>query len=385
MIRLPLSTNPESDFSDNYTPESRFTNYTFNLGTVYNGDVTNVYNNQKIINETNMTLTNPSTGTTYNITYWIYNYTDRSVSGETEDGDTYNVQFGDQYLIVSIDEDDYYYYYVIEQQVCDHHYVITDQTPPSCTASGSVTYTCSECGDTYTDTVPALGHNYQFVQSVPASGEDPGYDLFRCTRCGDEYTDSTFFNDDSDDANYWAWLKTWLQSFWNWLGNKLDAILDKDTTVNVDQDVNIDLPDVNIDFQYVDEAGEQQTWNPGELRSKFAFWKDVRDIGIELYDSVQPTAVRNGAYNPPELIIHLSAAESNYGVTYGGDEYAMDLSWYEPYKSTVDGIAGGFLWLLYLYGVWKHLPDIFSGAGMLENRMTDLQAGERHSRRRERD
>ena len=54
---------------------------------------------------------------------------------------------------------------------CQHEYVETI-TPASCTEEGSVTMTCSLCGDSYTkETLAPLGHNY--VDGV-------------CTRCGTE-------------------------------------------------------------------------------------------------------------------------------------------------------------------------------------------------------
>lgn len=286
-------------------------------------------------------------------------------------------------MIIHIGDDEYTYYYLVEHPVCAHEYQEVDRVDPTCTESGYISYVCSLCGDNYMETLDPLGHDYQLVQSVPASGEDGGYDLYRCTRCGDEYHDTGWINDDSDDATYWAWLKNWLLSFKTWLGDKLDGLLDKDTTVQVDQDINIDLPDIDIGFQYVDEAGETQTWHPNSLKEKFAFWKDVRDIGVELYDSVQPSELRsNSNSDPPELIIHLGDARSPYGFEYGEDEMAMDLSWYDEYKPTVDSIVGGFLWLLYLYGVFKHLPEILSGVGMMDNRVEDIQSGNKGSRRR---
>ena len=373
----------DSDYSDTYTDSTRITNYTLNLGTIVNGSITNVYNNTTIINETDKTLTVPSTGTTYNINNWVYNYTDRSVSGTLDSGDNYDVTFGDDNLIIHIGDDEYTYHYLVEHEVCDHTYVVTDSTSPTCTEFGSETFTCSKCGDSYTENIAPLGHDYQLVQSVPASGEDAGYDLYRCTRCGDEYQDSTFVNDASDDASYWAWLKNWLVSFKTWLGDKLDALLNKDASVNVDQDITIDLPDIDFGIEFADDSGEIHVWHPDDLKAKFAFWKDVRDIGTELYASVQPTAMRSSSTTgPPELIIHLGDANSHYGFEYGGDEYAMDLSWYDEYKPTVDSIVGGFLWLLYLYGVFKHLPEILSGVGMMDNRIEDIQSGNKGSRRR---
>ena len=64
-----------------------------------------------------------------------------------------------------------------------HDYHQTASTAATCTEAGSVTYTCADCGDSYTETVPALGHNY-------AAADDAGDTIYTCTRCGDTYTEA---------------------------------------------------------------------------------------------------------------------------------------------------------------------------------------------------
>lgn len=47
------------------------------------------------------------------------------------------------------------------RQVGDHQYVGTENQAPACGAAGEKTYVCSECGDSYTEPVPATGdHTY---------------------------------------------------------------------------------------------------------------------------------------------------------------------------------------------------------------------------------
>jgi len=41
--------------------------------------------------------------------------------------------------------------------VCNHNYVLTSSTA-TCTEAGTATYTCTKCGDSYTEDVPAKGH-----------------------------------------------------------------------------------------------------------------------------------------------------------------------------------------------------------------------------------
>ena len=63
-----------------------------------------------------------------------------------------------------------------------HDYRQTASTAATCTEAGSVTYTCADCGDSYTETVPALGHNY-------AAADDAGDTIYTCTRCGEQHSE----------------------------------------------------------------------------------------------------------------------------------------------------------------------------------------------------
>ena len=63
-----------------------------------------------------------------------------------------------------------------------HNYRQTASTAATCTEAGSVTYTCTDCGDSYTETVPALGHNY-------AAADDAGDTIYTCTRCGEQHSE----------------------------------------------------------------------------------------------------------------------------------------------------------------------------------------------------
>ena len=72
---------------------------------------------------------------------------------------------------------------------CVHDYVET-VTEATCTEDGSATYTCSVCGNTYTEVIPAAGHTYTDVVTKPTCTED-GYTTHTCSVCGDTYTDST--------------------------------------------------------------------------------------------------------------------------------------------------------------------------------------------------
>jgi predicted RNA-binding Zn-ribbon protein involved in translation (DUF1610 family) len=63
-------------------------------------------------------------------------------------------------------------------------------TAPTCTEQGYTTYTCSECGDSYTgDYTTALGHDYVAVVTDPTCTAQ-GYTTHTCSRCPDSYVDT---------------------------------------------------------------------------------------------------------------------------------------------------------------------------------------------------
>ena len=65
--------------------------------------------------------------------------------------------------------------------------VVTD---PTCTEAGYTTYTCSKCGDSYTEAgEAALGHNYESV-TVDATCTEAGSVTYTCSGCGDSYTEA---------------------------------------------------------------------------------------------------------------------------------------------------------------------------------------------------
>ena len=99
--------------------------------------------------------------------------TELSFTG-TGAGSTYYVIGGTRYVIN-----------VEENHV--HNYQVTARTAPTCTEAGSITYTCAACGDSYTQTVPALGHDYDAVVTAPTCGSG-GYTTYTCTRCGESHT-----------------------------------------------------------------------------------------------------------------------------------------------------------------------------------------------------
>ena len=90
------------------------------------------------------------------------------------------------------------------------------------------------------------------------------------------------------------------------------------------------------------------------IKSKFAF-----------ADSIISTAEAIGAAisfpgsEPPVIYIHLEDAEGDY--SYGGTVAILDMNWYARYKPTVDKILAAFLWICFVWKIFKKAPGIISG------------------------
>ena len=70
-----------------------------------------------------------------------------------------------------------------------HKYKV-ETTQPTCTEEGKKTYTCEDCGYTYTEkTEDALGHEYGEKVVAPTCTEK-GYTEHTCSSCGDSYKDT---------------------------------------------------------------------------------------------------------------------------------------------------------------------------------------------------
>lgn len=79
---------------------------------------------------------------------------------------------------------------------CDHTYIQDVTQAPTCILPGLQVSTCSQCGDSYSEILAALGHDWQCTSHVeavtdPDTGEvtQSGYDIYTCSRCGDTYND----------------------------------------------------------------------------------------------------------------------------------------------------------------------------------------------------
>ena len=162
-------------------------------------------NKVSLVDETNNTIYNPVTNTTNNITNWTYDYSSRTYTVTLSTGDTQTITYGDQYVTIKEGDTIYNIYYLSDGSgnsgtdtpgSCKHDYTSEVTTAATCEAAGLRTYTCTKCGNTYTERIPATGHSWTVKESVNTEyGEDgsvitQGYTIYKCSVCSTEYKDT---------------------------------------------------------------------------------------------------------------------------------------------------------------------------------------------------
>lgn len=158
-----------------------------------------------IVNETNKTVYNPVTGDTTTYDTWDYDYSTRTYTFSGGDKTTTTVTYGDEYMTVKEGDTTYIYnYYVAPSSDTPdnpetpsgshtHNYTSAVTREATCTTAGIETFTCSECGNSYTKSIAALGHDWTIKEQIPTAYDDngeivtQGYTVYKCSRCGEEY------------------------------------------------------------------------------------------------------------------------------------------------------------------------------------------------------
>ena len=68
-----------------------------------------------------------------------------------------------------------------------HDYADSVTVEPGCNTAGERTYTCTRCGDSYTEIIAAADHNYVAEQIAKATCDSKGWTFYCCSNCGDAY------------------------------------------------------------------------------------------------------------------------------------------------------------------------------------------------------
>ena len=69
-------------------------------------------------------------------------------------------------------------------------YDIVEIVDSTCTEDGIITYACTVCGETCVETINATGHSYVETGRVEPTCTEDGYITYTCEYCGDSYTET---------------------------------------------------------------------------------------------------------------------------------------------------------------------------------------------------
>lgn len=374
--------------SPSYDSSSRPAYLVFNLGLDVDGSITAI-GNQSIVNETNNIYYNPATNTSYDISGWTFDYSTRTYNITLTNDNSVTVEYADNSVNIVEGDTIYNIYYLVNEDTlqdgCVHSFECEHTALPSCILSGVDTYTCSLCGKSYTESVSALGHTWAVKQNVQTQYDEngelvtEGYTLYECSVCGEQYKSTDGMppssgNNDSPGSS--GETLGWLDKIYQKICDILIAI------------GAIESPDINVEVEIVegDVQETQESWFT-KFISKFSFLSSIGNIYKQLVadvtsDAATAAAVADGAvllndvtgdhanteiataaYTAPELAISFGVS-NKYGVDWANIK-PLNLSWYAPYKETVDGILSGILWLSYLFLLIKRAPGIIQGAEMV--------------------
>lgn len=97
------------------------------------------------------------------------------------------------------------------------------------------------------------------------------------------------------------------------------------------------------------------------LQQKFCFWESVVstvEVFLNFFENTDFS-------EPPKITVNLSSATSKYD--YGTSATFLDLSWYEPYKPSVDMLLSSIMWVVFAWNTFKNLPSIIAGISTAAN------------------
>ena len=206
-----------------------------------------------MFNEEGGYLYNPVTGETLQAASWYYDYENRryDIALANNQGSA-SLEYGDDKATVTITNSGntttYNYFYMVPEggggevtpspspspEVCQHTYTSSVTTPASCLSTGLTTYTCSKCGNTYTEIIPATGHSYVVDRTVNTTYDKDGniltqgYTIYKCTGCGNEYkdADSTGPPPSGGGDSGGNWFTNLLQKIGELLGSVIGGLLE---------------------------------------------------------------------------------------------------------------------------------------------------------------
>lgn len=113
---------------------------------------------------------------------------------------------------------------------CKHEYRYKDIKSATCTAKGSRLFTCTKCGDTYTEDVDALGHDWIQIDDIQDTTDESGnvtekgYALWECSRCKTQHKDYERTGPPPDDPQ--STITEMITDLFDKLGGLVGSVID---------------------------------------------------------------------------------------------------------------------------------------------------------------
>ena len=133
------------------------------------------------------------------------------------------------------------------------------------------------------------------------------------------------------------------------------------------------LLDVHNKIQ--DEVNPLSKKNKGEFDSNIEKLKSDTAVGsaLELKDGIQNLYSNiSGATPTASLNVNLLPVKF-YGASVPAKTIKIDFSWYAPYRDTSLSLWRFFLWIGYLYVLFKQIPSILQGFGLITDHRIEMQ------------
>lgn len=133
------------------------------------------------------------------------------------------------------------------------------------------------------------------------------------------------------------------------------------------------LLDVHNKIQ--DEVNPLSEKNKGEFDSNIEKLKSDTAVGsaLELKDGIQNLYSNiSGATPTASLNVNLLPVKF-YGASVPAKTIKIDFSWYAPYRDIALSLWRFFLWIGYLYVLFKQIPSILQGFGLITDHRIEMQ------------
>lgn len=111
-----------------------------------------------------------------------------------------------------------------------------------------------------------------------------------------------------------------------------------------------------LNFLFV-PSEERITAITNSVKSKFEFVESIKIAINSLKDLL------NGTAAAPTVTVPVKSTK----YTSAGTVSVVDLSWYAPFKSYGDVVITGFVYLFFLWRLFRHVPDLILGKASIDD------------------